>query len=170
MSVTPVRAEEIANELKRKKHELIMGLIHIKKTSCSIALYDLFTFLRSATFQFTFEVPWVGIFNHSMGGYRNRVGKGLLYRPDRLHRLAELESVPGLLQSLKIRALESWRPIPYHSPPPPPPSPRLMGQCEESACSLYGQQKCEPTLYIIIHISLLIFPNCVGQFAGLFWP
>jgi hypothetical protein len=40
-------------------------------------------------------------------GARNRVGIGLLYRPARLHRLAELiPGNPGLLKSLKIRALE----------------------------------------------------------------
>jgi hypothetical protein len=36
-------------------------------------------------------------------GARNRVGIGLSYRPARLHRLSE--SIPGLLKSLKIRAL-----------------------------------------------------------------
>jgi hypothetical protein len=39
---------------------------------------------------------------------KNRVGIGLSYRPTRLHRQAELipmESIPGLLNSLKIRAL-----------------------------------------------------------------
>jgi hypothetical protein len=70
-----------------------------------------------------------GILEHSTGT-RNRLGKGLPYRPARLHRLAELiswnrflcslkvlkyrlrpprlhwleESIPGLLKSLKIRA------------------------------------------------------------------
>jgi hypothetical protein len=40
----------------------------------------------------------------------NRVGIGLSYRPARLHSLAELilESILGLLKSLKIRALNSW--------------------------------------------------------------
>jgi hypothetical protein len=41
-------------------------------------------------------------------GARNRGGIGLSYRPARLHRLAEfnsLESVPGLHKLLKIRAL-----------------------------------------------------------------
>jgi hypothetical protein len=33
----------------------------------------------------------------------NRLGMGLLYRPARLHRLAE--SIPGLLRSLKIPSL-----------------------------------------------------------------
>jgi hypothetical protein len=36
-------------------------------------------------------------------GARNRLGIGLSYRPDRLHRLAE--SIPGLLKNLNIRAL-----------------------------------------------------------------
>ncbi len=44
-------------------------------------------------------------------GARNRVGKGLSYRPARLHRLAELiswnQSIPWVLKSLKIRALYS---------------------------------------------------------------
>jgi hypothetical protein len=42
------------------------------------------------------------------GGYRNRVGIGLPYRPARLHRVGvidSLESILGLLESLKIRAL-----------------------------------------------------------------
>jgi hypothetical protein len=34
---------------------------------------------------------------------RNRVGIGLSYRPDRLHKLAE--SIPGLLNSLKLSLL-----------------------------------------------------------------
>ncbi len=52
---------------------------------------------------------WAGIFKQSMGS-RNQVGIGLSYRPARLHRLAgidSLESIPGLLKSLKIRALVS---------------------------------------------------------------
>jgi hypothetical protein len=46
-----------------------------------------------------------GIFKQSMGA-RNRVGIRLSYRPARLHSLAELvslESILGLLKSLKIR-------------------------------------------------------------------
>jgi hypothetical protein len=38
-------------------------------------------------------------------GARNRVGIGLSYRPARLHRLAALESIPGILKNLKIWAL-----------------------------------------------------------------
>ncbi len=47
------------------------------------------------------------IFKQSMGT-RNRVGIGLSCRPARLHRLAALipwKSIPGILKSLKIRAL-----------------------------------------------------------------
>jgi hypothetical protein len=47
-----------------------------------------------------------GIFKQSMGA-RNRVRIGFSYRPARLRRLAEsisLESIPGLLKSLKIPA------------------------------------------------------------------
>ncbi len=50
-----------------------------------------------------------GIYKQSMGT-RNRVEIGLSYRPARLHRLAksiriiQLESIPGLLKSFKIRA------------------------------------------------------------------
>jgi hypothetical protein len=45
-------------------------------------------------------------FLNNLWGLRNRVGIGFLsYRPARLHRLAEL--IPGLLKSLKIRALYS---------------------------------------------------------------
>jgi hypothetical protein len=36
-------------------------------------------------------------------GARNLVGIGLSFRPARIHRLAEL--IPGLLKSLKIRAM-----------------------------------------------------------------
>jgi hypothetical protein len=49
-----------------------------------------------------------GIFKQSMGA-RNRVGIGLSYWPARLHSLVELvslESILGLLKSLKIRAQE----------------------------------------------------------------
>jgi hypothetical protein len=70
-----------------------------------------------------------GIFKEAMGA-RNRGGRGLLYRPARLHRLAEFipwnrfrgpihvqkyqlrvvlprwESIPGLLKGLHIRALD----------------------------------------------------------------
>jgi hypothetical protein len=45
-----------------------------------------------------------GILEQSMGS-RNRAGIRLPYRPARLHRLAKtisLESIPGLLKSLKI--------------------------------------------------------------------
>ncbi len=45
------------------------------------------------------EWACVGILEQSMWA-RNRVGKGMLYRPARLHRLAE--SIPGLLKSLKM--------------------------------------------------------------------
>jgi hypothetical protein len=51
------------------------------------------------------EQSWT--FKESMGA-RNRGGRGLSYRPARLHRLAEfisLESVPGPHTRLKIRAL-----------------------------------------------------------------
>jgi hypothetical protein len=49
-----------------------------------------------------------GMFKQSMKT-RNRVGIGLSYRPARLHRLAvdSFESNPGLLESLKIRALKT---------------------------------------------------------------
>ncbi len=53
-----------------------------------------------------------GIFKQSMRA-RNRVGIGLSYRPARLHtalRIGSLESIFGLLKSLKIRA---------QAPPPP---------------------------------------------------
>jgi hypothetical protein len=40
-----------------------------------------------------------GILEQSMGAM-NQVGKELLYRPSRLHRLAE--SIPGIRKSLKI--------------------------------------------------------------------
>jgi hypothetical protein len=50
------------------------------------------------------------IFKQSMGA-RNRVGIGLPCRPARLHSLAELvpslESILGLLKSLKIRTLSA---------------------------------------------------------------
>jgi hypothetical protein len=39
----------------------------------------------------TERVHWAGIFKQSMGA-RNRIGRGLSYRPARLHRLAELIS------------------------------------------------------------------------------
>jgi hypothetical protein len=76
-------------------------------------------------------------FLNNLWGARKRVGRGLLYRPARLHNLAELvprksESILGLLKSLKIVARFSniqyvkttkhiccywnWR---YPSPPPP---------------------------------------------------
>ncbi len=42
-----------------------------------------------------------GNFKQSMGA-RNRVGKGLLYRPSRLHRLAELISWNKFLGSLRV--------------------------------------------------------------------
>jgi hypothetical protein len=42
-----------------------------------------------------------GIFKQSMGA-RNRVGIGLSYRPDRLHRLAELIPWNRFLGSLKV--------------------------------------------------------------------
>jgi hypothetical protein len=50
-------------------------------------------------------------------GARNRVGIGLSYRPARLHRrgIDSLESIPGLLKSLKIRALVGRR---YDNPTP----------------------------------------------------
>jgi hypothetical protein len=50
-----------------------------------------------------------GILGQSMGA-RNREGIGLSYRPARLHRLAEsipFESIPGLLKNLKIPFLYS---------------------------------------------------------------
>jgi hypothetical protein len=43
------------------------------------------------------SVSCAGILEQSIGA-GNRVGKGLPYRPARLHRLAE--SIPGLLKSL----------------------------------------------------------------------
>jgi hypothetical protein len=55
------------------------------------------------------NVICAAILGQSMG-VRNRVGIGLSYRPARLHRLAEStpwELIPGLLKSLKIRALFS---------------------------------------------------------------
>ena len=45
----------------------------------------------------------VGIFKQSMGA-RNWAGIGLSYRHAMLHRIAELESIPGLHKRLKIRA------------------------------------------------------------------
>ncbi len=70
-----------------------------------------------------------GILEQSMGA-RNRVGIGLSYRPARLHRLAEsisLESIPGLLKSLKIPSQEKFL-LPLLLPPPPlPPPPSLHG-------------------------------------------
>jgi hypothetical protein len=47
---------------------------------------------------------FAGILNYSTG-LRNQVGIGLSYRTARLHRLAE--SIPGLLKSLKFRAMWS---------------------------------------------------------------
>jgi hypothetical protein len=51
-------------------------------------------------------------------GARNRVGIGLSYRPARIHRLAGLGIVSGLLKSLKIPSQEntfslsfSWQPL-----------------------------------------------------------
>jgi hypothetical protein len=58
-----------------------------------------------------FVTPCTGILEQSIGA-RNRVGKGLPYRPARLHRLAE--SIPGLLKSLKIPSLAT----PLYTPPP----------------------------------------------------
>ncbi len=49
------------------------------------------------------KLCFAGILEQSMGA-RNRVGIGLLYLPARLHRLCgidSLESIPGLLKSLK---------------------------------------------------------------------
>jgi hypothetical protein len=40
-------------------------------------------------------------------GARNRVGIGLSYRPARLHRL--VESIPGILKRLQVRALYVFR-------------------------------------------------------------
>jgi hypothetical protein len=54
------------------------------------------------------KAPCAGIFKQSMGA-RNQVGIVLSYRTARLQWLAELiffESIPGLLKSLKIRALK----------------------------------------------------------------
>jgi hypothetical protein len=55
-----------------------------------------------------------GIFKQSVGT-RKRVGIGLSYRPARLHRLLaefdSLDSIPGLLKSLKIRALVQSHPM-----------------------------------------------------------
>jgi hypothetical protein len=45
--------------------------------------------------------PSAGIFKQSMGA-RNRVEIGLLYRPTRLHRLAELIPWNRFLGSLKV--------------------------------------------------------------------
>jgi hypothetical protein len=53
-----------------------------------------------------------GIFKKSMGT-RHRVGIGLSYRPARLHRLAE--SIPGLHNRLKIRALYTANESPHPS-------------------------------------------------------
>jgi hypothetical protein len=50
-----------------------------------------------------------GILEQSMGA-RNRVGLGLSYQPEGIHRLAgivSLESIPGLLKHLKIPSLFS---------------------------------------------------------------
>ncbi len=49
------------------------------------------------------DLSIVGILEQSIGA-RNRVGIGLLYRPTRLHRLAE--SILGFLKSLKIPSPE----------------------------------------------------------------
>jgi hypothetical protein len=64
--------------------------------------------LREEQNQGLSQVYSAGIFKQSMKT-RNRVGIGLWHRPARLHRLAvdSLESIPGLLKSLKIRALKT---------------------------------------------------------------
>jgi hypothetical protein len=80
-----------------------------KKSRCKICL----TFSPSPAIKIaklqgrvvTEQLCWY--FKQSMGT-RNRVGIGLSYRPDRLHRLVELVSwnqFPGLHKSLKIRFL-----------------------------------------------------------------
>jgi hypothetical protein len=63
-----------------------------------------------------------GIFKQSMGP-RNRVGKGLSYRPARLHRLTEM--IPwnrflGFLKGLQILALAGRydKPFPCQETPP----------------------------------------------------
>jgi hypothetical protein len=68
------------------------------------------TWILSIPFNFNPEHYFsscAGIFKQPVEA-KNRVGIGLSYRPTRLHRKAELipmESIPGLLKSLKIRAL-----------------------------------------------------------------
>ncbi len=66
-------------------------------------------------------------FLNNLWAARNQVGIGLSYRPARLDMFGgidSLESILGLLKSLKIRAQNtSW----WHVPPPhpPPPTPRI---------------------------------------------
>jgi hypothetical protein len=55
-----------------------------------------------------------GIVKQSMGA-RNRVGIGLSYWPARIHRLEE--SIPGLLEILKIPSLGSLKVRALHLPP-----------------------------------------------------
>ncbi len=47
-------------------------------------------------------VSCAGIFKQSTGARKNKVGIGLSYRPDRLHRLTELIPRNQLLSSLKV--------------------------------------------------------------------
>ncbi len=95
-------------------------------------------------------------------GARNQVGRGTSYRPARIHMLAgyidSLESIVGLLKSLKIRALTcgttSTDP-PFHPPPlspttpcqTPPPQPITRAEHRPRACSInlleYGYNSIE---------------------------
>ncbi len=68
---------------------------------------NVFSFFSVGFFQASIELS-AGILEQSVEA-RNRVGTGLSYRPVRLQRLAvfdSLESILGLLKSLKIRVLD----------------------------------------------------------------
>ncbi len=68
-------------------------LVLLNINSCSEQNYNLRMYQHGLT---------VLEFLEQLMGARNRVGIGLSYRPARLHRL--VESIPGLLKRLQIRA------------------------------------------------------------------
>ncbi len=59
--------------------------------------------------KFVLHLPVLEILNNLCMGARNRVGKGIPYRPAMRHRLAE--SIPGLLKTLKIPSLLKQNPF-----------------------------------------------------------